>query len=92
MFLSNFSLASAELPAPCTFTSRSTRDGVASGTMHIYISQHGLAVFHKIASPDDDDPMLLCVCVLLKRTKAESEAQRGKPKGALESESRNAIV
>ena len=31
-------------------------------------------------------------CVLLKRTKAESEAQRGKPKGALESESRNAIV
>ena len=31
-------------------------------------------------------------CVLLKRTKAESEAQRGEPKGALESESRNAIV
>ena len=34
----------------------------------------------------DDD-----VCVLLKRKKAESEAQRGKPKGTLESESRNAI-
>ena len=33
-----------------------------------------------------------CVCVLLKRKKAESEAQRGKPKGTLESESRNAIV
>ena len=32
------------------------------------------------------------VCVLLKRKKAESEAQRGKPKGTLESESRNAIV
>ena len=31
-------------------------------------------------------------CVLLKRKKAESEAQRGKPKGTLESESRNAIV
>ena len=31
------------------------------------------------------------VCVL-KRKKAESEAQRGKPKGTLESESRNAIV
>ena len=30
--------------------------------------------------------------VLLKRKKAESEAQRGKPKGTLESESRNAIV
>ena len=32
------------------------------------------------------------LCVLLKRKKAESEAQRGKPKGTLESESRNAIV
>ena len=32
------------------------------------------------------------LCVMLKRTKAESEAQRGKPKGTLESESRNAIV
>ena len=32
------------------------------------------------------------VCVLLKRKKAESEAQRGKPTGTLESESRNAIV
>ena len=30
----------------------------------------------------------LLVCVLLKRKKAESEAQRGKPKGTLESESR----
>ena len=34
---------------------------------------------------------LLVGCVLLKRNKAESEAQRGKPKGTLESESRNAI-
>ena len=32
------------------------------------------------------------VCVLPKTKKAESEAQRGKPKGTLESESRNAIV
>ena len=39
------------------------------------------------ADIDDDE-----VCVLLKRKKAESEAQRGKPKGTLESESRNAIV
>ena len=31
------------------------------------------------------------VCVYTKREKAESEAQRGKPKGALESEIRNAI-
>ena len=36
--------------------------------------------------------VLTTVCVLLKRKKAESEAQRGKPKGTLESESRNAIV
>ena len=36
--------------------------------------------------------LALEVCVLLKRKKAESEAQRGKPKGMLESESRNAIV
>ena len=34
----------------------------------------------------------LRACVLLKREKAESEAQRGKPKGTLESEGRNAIV
>ena len=33
-----------------------------------------------------------CLSVLLKRKKAESEAQRGKPKGTMESESRNAIV
>ena len=31
-------------------------------------------------------------CVLLKRKKAESEAQRGKPKGTLESESRIAML
>ena len=34
----------------------------------------------------------IVMCVLLKRKKAESEALRGKPKGALESEIRNAIV
>ena len=33
--------------------------------------------------------MTLCIT---KREKAESEAQRGKPKGTLESESRNAIL
>ena len=32
-----------------------------------------------------------CVCIT-KTEKAESEAQRGKPKGTLESESRNAIL
>ena len=34
--------------------------------------------------------VLLYVCIT-KREKAESEAQRGKPKGTLESEIRNAI-
>ena len=34
--------------------------------------------------------LLQCVCIT-KTEKAESEAQRGKPKGALESEIRNAI-
>ena len=40
----------------------------------------------------DDVCVHLDPSVLLKRKKAESEAQRGKPKGTLESESRNAIV
>ena len=40
----------------------------------------------------DQSSPLLGKDVLLKRKKAESEAQRGKPEGTLESESRNAIV
>ena len=41
--------------------------------------------------PDaEDGPATVVVCIT-KREKAESGAQRGKPKGTLESESRNAI-
>ena len=36
------------------------------------------------------DVLFKCVCIT-KREKAESEAQKGKPKGTLESEIRNAI-
>ena len=39
----------------------------------------------------DSSVALIWLDVLLKRKKAESEAQRGKPKGTLESEIRNAI-
>ena len=39
-----------------------------------------------------DDDVTLEVCVLLKRKKQKARPEGGKPKGTLESESRNAIL
>ena len=43
------------------------------------------------SSTDADDPAATWGVCITKREKAESEAQKGKPKGTLESEIRNAI-
>ena len=49
------------------------------------------AASRQIEAMQDELACTVCHVCITKTEKAESEAQRGKPKGTLESESRNAI-